>query len=152
MLVDWMKNDATAQPWFLDTNNVAPTAAPDGPYTVDVGGLLTIDALNGTLANDTDADNDPLTALPETQPTHGDLTLNPDGSFTYQHGSGATTADTFTYLAHDGKGGIQSATVTIAIGADNQAVAGSDADQFDFTSGDTTTETGTTDAVDLGPR
>ena len=40
-------------------------------------------AAPGVLANDTDPDGDPLTAVLVTGPSHGTLTLNANGSFTY---------------------------------------------------------------------
>src|SRR5262249_42923098 len=55
-------------------NNDAYTTAEDTPLTV---------AAPGVLANDTDVDGNPLTAILVNGPSNGTLTLNPDGSFTY---------------------------------------------------------------------
>ena len=57
----------------------------------------------GVLANDTDADSDPLTAIKASDPAHGALTLNSNGSFTYVPTTGYTGPDSFTYRAIDGK-------------------------------------------------
>ena len=54
------------------------------------------------LANDTDADGDPLTAVLVTGPSHGTLTLNANGSFTYTPAANYNGTDTFTYRANDG--------------------------------------------------
>ena len=56
----------------------------------------------GVLANDTDADGDPLTAVVVTGPAHGTLTLNANGSFTYTPAANYNGADRFTYRANDG--------------------------------------------------
>ena len=56
----------------------------------------------GVLANDTDVDGDALTASLVTQPAHGTLSLNADGSFTYTPDANYNGADTFTYAANDG--------------------------------------------------
>ncbi len=69
------------------------------------------------LANDSDADGDILTAQMPTRPKSGKLALSTDGSFTYTPKSGFTGADTFTYMAHDGNGGMPAATVTVNVGA-----------------------------------
>ena len=56
-----------------------------------------------------------MTATLVDPPTAGTLTLNPDGTFVYDHdGSGAGT-DTFTYRANDGTDDSNLATVTMTI-------------------------------------
>src|SRR5206468_799544 len=57
----------------------------------------------GVLANDGDVDGDPLTAIVVSNPTHGSLTLNSDGSFTYIPPLKYNDPDSFTYKANDGQ-------------------------------------------------
>jgi VCBS repeat-containing protein len=97
--------------------NRAPVAAPD-TYSTSVGELLAI-AAPGLLGNDSDLDvGDTLTAATVTQPAHGILTLNPDGSFTYAPDFGFTGTDSFTYTASDNRGGVsEPATVTVSVNA-----------------------------------
>jgi hypothetical protein len=56
-----------------------PPVAVNDAYTTGQNTVLTI-AAPGVLANDTDIENDPLTAQLVTNPSHGTLTLNGDGS------------------------------------------------------------------------
>jgi VCBS repeat-containing protein len=67
------------------------------------------------LANDTDADGDPLTAILIDGPAHGTLTLNADGSLSYTPAEGFMGEDTFTYKANDGEDDSNVATVTIIV-------------------------------------
>ncbi|MFD1602139.1 Ig-like domain-containing protein, partial [Flavobacterium artemisiae] len=55
--------------------NDAPVASNDS-YTVAEGGTLTVTAANSILSNDTDEENNPLTAILVSSPSHGTLTLN----------------------------------------------------------------------------
>ncbi|HYK00575.1 MAG TPA: Ig-like domain-containing protein [Thermoanaerobaculia bacterium] len=99
--------------------NDAPVAVADNGGTVAEGGTL-----NGTsvLANDTDAENDSLTAVLVSGPANASsFTLNADGTFTYVHDGGETTTDTFTYKANDGALDSNTVTVTITITAVNDA-------------------------------
>lgn len=61
-----------------------------------------IDATHGVLANDQDDDQDPLSAVLVSGPTHGALTLSADGSFEYTPDAAYLGDDSFTYIAHDG--------------------------------------------------
>ncbi len=99
--------------------NDAPVAKND-TYTVAEGGTLSIDAASGVLNNDTDAENNLLTAQKISDPENGTLTLNPNGSFLYIHnGSETPITDQFTYRANDGAANSIPATVTINITPQN---------------------------------
>lgn len=52
-----------------------------------------------------DVDGDHLHFSVRTAPTHGTLTINPDGTFTYAPEPGFTGTDTFYFLVSDGHGG-----------------------------------------------
>ena len=67
------------------------------------------------LANDTDADNDPLSIADHTLTAHGSLTLNADGTFTYTPNENYYGTDEFTYSVTDGTGPSNTATVHITI-------------------------------------
>src|SRR5689334_3251744 len=94
--------------------NAAPVAAGD-KYNANRDASLSV-AAPGVLANDTDANSNPLTAKLVANVTHGTLTLKADGSFTYQPTAGYTGADEFTYAANDGTSDSSAATVSIAVG------------------------------------
>ena len=93
--------------------NTSPTAAADS-YSVKKDQTLTV-AASGVLANDTDANGDPLTAVLTGGPANGTLTLNPDGTFTYTPNPGFTGKDSFTYTAFDGTAYSAPAKVTINV-------------------------------------
>src|SRR5205823_4787533 len=75
--------------------NDPPVAANDS-YAATEDTVLTI-AAPGVLANDSDVDGDPLTALIVVGPGHGAVTLNANGSFTYTPAANYNGADSFPY-------------------------------------------------------
>jgi len=105
---------------LIPVENRAPKAVDD-LFTTDEDVKLVVPALTGVLSNDLDEDGDPLTVIKVTDPTHGVLTLNLDGSFTYEPQADYTGSDTFTYKANDGKSDSNIATVTIAVSPVNDA-------------------------------
>jgi VCBS repeat-containing protein len=94
--------------------NAAPVGVADD-YTTPEGETLVVDAAEGVLVNDTDAEDDDLTAEVASQPANGAVTLEEDGSFTYVPDSGFSGDDTFTYTASDGTTSSAPTTVTIAV-------------------------------------
>jgi VCBS repeat-containing protein len=103
--------------------NEAPVASGNS-YSISAGGTLTV-AAPGVLANDSDADGDPLTAVLVNATTGGTLTLNANGSFSYTPNTG-TTADSFTYQASDGALASAAATVSITVVSNQAPVAAND--------------------------
>lgn len=109
---------------FSNTATVSLTVSPvnDPPiassdhYTTNQDQSLDV-AAAGVLANDTDADGDPLTAVLADGPAHGAVTLRADGSFTYTPTNGYSGTDAFTYEAYDGTTLSNETTVTIAVAA-----------------------------------
>ena len=91
-----------------------PLAANDAYSTIS-GQTLTISAANGVLANDTNADGNPLSATLVTGPNNGQVILNSDGSFSYTSTAGFSGPDTFTYTAVNGAAVSNTATVTITV-------------------------------------
>jgi VCBS repeat-containing protein len=100
--------------------NDAPVALPDG-YATDEDQTLNVDASGGVLGNDTDEENDGLTAVLVAGVSSGTLTLSADGSFSYAPAADFSGTDTFTYQADDGAARSSPATVTITINAVNDA-------------------------------
>lgn len=96
--------------------NVPPTAGDDGSNVTPTDTPLVVGA-PGVLANDTDPDGGPsaLIARNASDPPHGAVVLNSDGSFTYTPDSGFTGPDSFTYEAFDGADAT-TATVTVTVG------------------------------------
>lgn len=93
----------------------SPRAAAES-YSVDEDQTLDVlDPGQGLLANDSDPDLDDLSAILVTGPAHGNLTLNPDGTFTYTPNSNYNGPDSFTYRASDGVLASLPATVHITV-------------------------------------
>lgn len=94
----------------------APVAAPES-YATGVDITLSIGAIAGVLANDTDVDGDLLQAILDDDVDSGDLLLNANGSFTYTPDLGYSGTDSFTYRANDAVTNSNVVTVTIDISA-----------------------------------
>ncbi|MHB0956429.1 MAG: Ig-like domain-containing protein [Pirellulaceae bacterium] len=88
--------------------------AQDDLYTASFRTELVVKP-RGVLANDTDLDGDPFSAIKVTDPSHGTLTLNSDGSFRYRPTGDYLGRDQFTYQANDGMNDGNIATVTINV-------------------------------------
>lgn len=78
-----------------------PTAKPER-YQTAADIPLVVSPTQGVLANDTDRDGDPLTAIRQDGPGHGTLSLAPNGGFTYVPGAEFNGRDSFSYGADDG--------------------------------------------------
>jgi hypothetical protein len=91
-----------------------PTALPD-TYALNQDTVLAVDVDSGVLANDSDPESDPMTAVLVADVTSGTLLLNSDGSFQYTPAPGFSGTDTFTYRADDGDTVSNVATVTITV-------------------------------------
>lgn len=129
-----------------EADNLPPDAVDDA-YAVVGNVTLTVDASGGVLANDSDdggVGSDPgeasVTAFDATSANGGSVTVNPDGSFSYEPPVGFSGADSFTYTLTDADGETDTATVTINVAAtqvwfiDNSAAGsanlGTQADPF----------------------
>jgi hypothetical protein len=99
--------------------NDAPVAQNEGFATFQATPVGS--ALPGVLANDSDVDGNPLTAVLVTPPANGAFTLNPNGSFAYTPPVGFSGAASFTYRASDGSASSDLATVTIQVSPDPPA-------------------------------
>ncbi|MBE9064303.1 DVUA0089 family protein [cf. Phormidesmis sp. LEGE 11477] len=114
--------------------NAVPVATDD-VYEAIIPGVegaelpteLTVNAADGVLANDSDADGDDLTVAIADTPTNGTVDLSADGSFTYTPTDGFSTGeqDSFTYTVSDGNGGSDTGSVVIeAVAAPNPPPTG----------------------------
>ena len=96
----------------LTVNNAPPVAVNDSvsaAYNTAVNGDVS--------TNDSDANGDTLTYSLGTGPSHGSVTLNANGTYTYTPTNGYTGSDSFTYSVSDGHGGTATATVNVTVGA-----------------------------------
>ena len=133
------------------TVSVSVTCVNDPPTAVDDSGTTDEDttlnvAAPGVLANDTDADPvdtktvvrlNGTTTLTQTLPSGASVTINADGSYSYDPlsafqglSTGQAASDSFTYTMADGSGAQSTATVTITIDGVSDAPTAVD-DSFD---------------------
>jgi len=106
----------------LDFGNVlsgAPSAEGDSYNAVEDTQLVVVvnpgqQIDDGVLANDSDPDNNPLTAVLVAGAEHGSVNLAADGSFTYTPNADHNGLDSFTYRAQN-ENGTPSGTVTVEI-------------------------------------
>lgn len=130
----------------------SPPVANNDSFGVNEDATLSTTAVSGVLANDTDADHDPLTVTLVAGPTHGSLTLNGNGSFNYTPDANYFGSDSFTYKAHDADSDSGTATVSITVNAVND-----DATITGVSTGSVTekatpgTAGGTLTAIDIDP-
>lgn len=102
---------------LVDGNGIV---AVDDSYTVQEDQQLVVSAANGVLANDTGLN---LTASRTSGPTHGSVTLNPDGSFAYTPQANFFGTDSFQVQVSNGVYSANS-TVTIAVVPTTPVVSG----------------------------
>jgi VCBS repeat-containing protein len=122
---DGLDSSTAAVTIMVHAVNDAPTAVDDS-YSLDQDTSLTVTA-PGVLANDADVDGDAITAVLNAAPSHGNLTLNPDGSFTYTPFPGFYGQDSFTYHANDSSLNSDAAAVTLTVNFVNAPPVCSDA-------------------------
>ncbi|HEY0457752.1 MAG TPA: Ig-like domain-containing protein, partial [Pyrinomonadaceae bacterium] len=105
------------------STNSPPVGVADS-YTTDEDTSLRIDSRRGVLVNDTDEEDDKLSvsaAKPVSNPSHGTLSLNGDGSFAYTPEANFNGTDSFTYAASDGIADSSEVTVIIKVNSVNDA-------------------------------
>jgi len=91
--------------------------ADDDSYTAAEDAMLSVPAASGVLVGDFDLDGDTLTTSRDgaSGPSHGELSLESDGSFTYTPDADYHGSDRFTYRASDGALYSNFATVWITV-------------------------------------
>ncbi|HIF9539632.1 TPA: Ig-like domain-containing protein, partial [Photobacterium damselae] len=106
------------------TVNVTPVN--DAPVGEDVSAETQEEtAVTGQLTA-TDVDGDNLTFKPGSDPTNGQVTVNPDGSWEYVPNPDFNGEDSFTVVVDDGNGGTDTITVTVNVTPVNDAPVGED--------------------------
>jgi hypothetical protein len=116
--VDIHPEDTSAPVSFdIVVGDAAPVAVNDTvTVTEDQPGSTTV----AVLANDSDADGDPLTVTARTNGAKGVATITNGGTtVAYRPNANAFGKDTFTYTVSDGQGGLATGTVTVTINAVN---------------------------------
>lgn len=99
--------------WTVVPTNIPPTASDDF-FSVDERDSITVSA-PGLLANDTDVEPGVLSVALLDPPSHGDVDVASNGSFTYTHMGGAVVDDSFSYLLIDAGGAVDTGVVSIHV-------------------------------------
>ena len=116
MIMDFDGDTSTATVTITVGENGRPVAVPDTVSTrpdTPVSGSLS--------GNDRPSPDGGNTWSKTTDPSHGTVTVNPDGTFVYVSTSGYTGPDSFTYTITDSDGDMSTATVTITVGENSSS-------------------------------
>ena len=114
--LDTTSDNASSSQTFsvtVESTNRLPLATDD-TYSGQENVTLIVDA-PGVLQNDSDEDDDELTAVLVEAPLHGTLTLFADGAFRFEPDADFNRTDHFTYRAADAESESEAATVAITL-------------------------------------
>ncbi len=120
----WNQTGVNGPPFGIDdTIQVSASSAGLAPAVLGPTGSV--------LDNDVDPENDPLVAILQSGPTHGTLSIEANGTFTYTPDVGFSGRDEFTYTAFDFSHESASTMVSIIVGVSgdfdaNGTVSGTD--------------------------
>lgn len=115
--------------WFLDDIRIDGVRTADpcnaGPVAEDDRATTAEDVSVGVavLANDRDDGGDPLTVTSVSQPANGRTSINSNNTITYTPNANFNGIDSFEYTISDGRGGSDSASVTVTVSPVNDAPA-----------------------------
>ena len=93
-----------------------PTVVVNQTFTVLEDSVLSSPADSGLLFGATDGDGGTILVLSNTAAARGNVTIQPDGSFTYAPNPTSNGPDSFSFLATDGSGPTGRGVVTIVVG------------------------------------
>jgi hypothetical protein len=126
---------------LADYRSMAGTLTSIGAAEAGPGGVLT---------NDTDPEQQPLTATLASGPSHAaSFSLNPDGSFTYVPVANYFGTDSFTYSVSDGEKSDGPITVSIVVAAVNDVPDSVNLSKTSFASSSTGAVVGTLNVSDV---
>lgn len=108
--IEGQTDTATVTVKVNEIPNREPIAKTDAAIT-EKGQPITI----AVLANDSDPDGDQLKVIFGARLKNASVTINDDGTLTYRPRLSFFGRDTFQYKLSDGRGGIDSATVTVTV-------------------------------------
>jgi LPXTG-motif cell wall-anchored protein len=117
----WNGNDGTVYANVSGTVNIIITPVNDAPVasidtsTVSEDGTVKVSVLN----NDSDVEGDTLTITSVTNPAHGTVIINEDGTISYTPDANYSGTDSFSYTISDGHGGTSTSTVNVTVNAVN---------------------------------
>ena len=113
----------TASDGALNSNTATATIQVTAVNDVPTAGNLSLTTAEDTYVDDqitmADADGDALTAVLQGAPSHGSVTVNADGSYSYTPAANYVGADSFVVQVDDGHGGTTTATVNVTVTAVN---------------------------------